>query len=257
MNNMGMNHLQEGGVVVRGRVEIDMRQPFRSVKEAVSLFGEKVLAGEVYANKLKEMQTNKGNITGEEKNSRPKIETVVSAEPAEPEETKKQSLEKSKEEENQLMAYYLCSLRKELEETKKELQQLKSSKELISDNHHLYHHLKIPNPPDPVNEICTEIEELKFIENSTTKKDIHEAKTQPHHQVHHQFELEKKRSVKFASPPLLTRVIISKDDQEMQSSPSVNATEKKPKRKPLIPVLGFLFSRKKGHQKNGAESLRA
>ncbi|GAA0176604.1 hypothetical protein LIER_42104 [Lithospermum erythrorhizon] len=190
----------EEGVVVRGRVEIDMRQPFRSVKEAVSLFGEKVLAGEIYGNKLKEMQSTK-NV----EQCPPKARVEV--------EERKHDLEKVKEERN-TMSHYLQSLQRELEHTKRELQQLKSRK---------YEKQQMINP---------EIEQLKFVENED--------------QI---IELQKKRSVKFASPPSLTRVIVSPEIvEDLKTSP--DTSNKKLKRKFFIPMIGGLFSKKKGNKES-------
>ncbi|XP_062145043.1 WEB family protein At2g17940 [Alnus glutinosa] len=201
---------EEGGVTVAAvmqRAEIDTRAPFRSVKEAVMLFGERVLAGEIYGNKLKEIRAGASETTGH-------AQSRIGALTAELEETK-QSLEKAREEGN-FMAYCMRSLREELEQAKKEVRELKA-RELQKQ------------PFDP------EIEDLKFMENAT-KVEIMKTKTEEAK------EFEKKRYVKFASPPSLAQVIISKDRELLERPPSF----KKTKKKPLMPIIGWLFSRKKG-----------
>lgn len=149
-------------------------------------------------------------------------QTRFGAVKAELEETK-QDLRKAKEE-GTLMAHCLQSLKEELEQTKREIQELKARGEQQNNKQQ-----RLADDP--------EIEELKFIEKAPPKADEDEEE-----------ELfERKRSVKFASPPALTRVIITKDgDSGKMSSPS--QMKKKLKRRPLIPLIGALFTKKKGSQ---------
>lgn len=141
----------------------------------------------------------------------------------------KQSLQKAKEEAH-FMAYCLNSLKQELEHTKREL-------------HHLKTRELAPKQPtfDP------EIEEMKFIENA---RDV-EANNTTQREQGLEYYLEKKRSVKFASPPSLAKIITSKDVGEQMHTNS-NSSKKKLKRKPLIPFMGGLFSKKKGGQEGQA-----
>ncbi|XP_027356991.1 WEB family protein At1g75720-like [Abrus precatorius] len=201
----------ENGVMLARKAEIDTRAPFRSVKEAVSLFGEKVLAGEVYAtaNKLKKIQS--GAMENGVECSR--IENVE----AELEETR-ESLQRAREE-SMLMAHCLSSLQEELERTKQELQQLKKGE---TEKH----------------AVETEIEDVKFVENLTT----FEVKSSRFDEE--KMEFQKKRYVTFANPPSVSHVTLPQHGVEkLERHPSLRK-----KKKSLIPLIGGIFSRKKGSQ---------
>ncbi|KAF2290847.1 hypothetical protein GH714_015848 [Hevea brasiliensis] len=206
---------EEGKLVVMGRAEIDTRPPFQSVKEAVMLFGERVLAGEIYANKLKEIRANESG------HSQSRMRALT----AELEETK-QSLQKAREE-AELMANCIRSLREEQEQTKRELQWLKA-REMFKK--------------EPIIIDDPETEDLKFIENAT-KMEMKNQTTDDDDDDDEANDFGKKRYVKFASPPSLAKVIVTKE--EMLERPSTKKTMKK---KSLVPLLGWLISRKKGNQ---------
>lgn len=166
------------------------------------------------------MQKNAANENGD-------VPSKVGKVAAELEETR-QSLQKAKEE-SMVMATCLSSLEEELQRTKKELQQLKereSEKQVME----------------------TELEHLKFVEDSI---DI-EVKAETSDEG---TEFQKKRYVTFANPPSLARVMVPpQGDAALERHPSL----RKKKKKPLIPLIGGLFSRKKSSsQVSSPRGLRA
>lgn len=148
---------------------------------------------------------------------------------AELEETKL-GLQKAREE-AELMANCMRSLREELEQAKKELRWLKA-KEMFKKQP-----IIIDDP---------EIEDLKFIENATKMEMKNRTIDYDNDDDDDDAEFGKKRYVKFASPPSLARIIVTKEE-----TPSTKKTMKKS----LVPILGWLrISSKKGNQE--AESPR-
>ncbi|XP_045799273.1 WEB family protein At1g75720-like [Trifolium pratense] len=206
---------KDGVMLLTRNTEIDTRAPFRSVKEAVTLFGDKVLAGELYATatKLKHQIHGGVNENGIDQYSR--IENVA----AELEETR-ENLEKAKEE-SMVMAHCMSSLQEELERTKQELEQLKQRE---TEKHQVE---------------TSEIEDVKFVENLTT----FEVKSSRFDEEL-MMEFQKKRYVTFANPPSVSHVMLpqSEGDEKLERHPSL----RKKKKKSLLPLIGSIFSRKRG-----------
>ncbi|KAL1351722.1 hypothetical protein HN51_015601 [Arachis hypogaea] len=220
--------MENGGVMMVGtrKGEIDTKPPFRSVKEAVSLFADKLL----YASQFKQSEAIMENRVIIDEPLSLRHEAIE----AELEETK-QNLQKAKEE-TMSMAHCLSSLQEELELTRQELQQLKQ--ESMGKHHPIMQEEE---------EEAVIIEDVKDMENNKNKNNVTKFDDD---------ELQKKRYVTFANTPSLTHIIspspqpLTLEVEKLKRHHSFGSEKKKKNKiKPLIPLIGFggIFSKKKGN----------
>lgn len=146
--------------------------------------------------------------------------------------------------EKQKMEGRISALKEELDKAKGELEQLKeresSEKKVIE--------LEKVRESSEKKVIELDTEDLKFVENSN---EVEIEKTPANNPT---VELQKKRYVTFASPPAVihtspvkTTIMLERQYSLGNESDSLKSKKKNGKKKPLIPLIGAFFIRKKGH----------
>ncbi|CAA0816678.1 WEB family protein [Striga hermonthica] len=218
--------MEEDGFREMNKAEIDTRAPFRSVKEAVMLFGDRVLASEVYGSRLKQMHEGTAVIG---KYTNVKVDELEEA---------KQSLRKAREESME-MATTLFFLQQELERTRIELQQLKTCELWDHNKDHHRHRIELDSDL---------LEEVKFVEEDTNAGLMI---TETDHRMiidncdrNYKSDSQRKKYVRFANPPCVAQIVLPNhagDDESVFQRQSSIKKKKKKQVAEFIRVLNCFF----------------
>ncbi|KAG1369956.1 WEB family protein [Cocos nucifera] len=214
--------------VVVERAEVDTTRPFRSVKEAIAVFGERLLSGDAYSQKT--MSNAKIDVTPKPIYSLPAPKPIYSASSTPPSYTSSASQFNQDGEDELIIFSSLRKLEAELEETKRELMLLKEREsEMELAVAALNAQLQKSMSKLAEMEATKAAEDSMAIENKVRSDRWAEERTR---------DLE----AKFDYLPTLAQALSLGGIEDDFGG---RKKRKVPKKKPIIPLIGDMFSRKK------------
>ncbi|XP_010930681.1 WEB family protein At3g51220 [Elaeis guineensis] len=217
--------------VIIERAEVDTTRPFRSVKEAIAVFGERLLSGDAYSQKT--ISNAKIDIAPKPIYALPAPKPIYSASSSPPSYTSSASQFNQEREDELIIFSSLKKLEAELEETKRELMLLKERES------------EMEIAVTALNaQLQRSLSKLAEMEATKAAEDSMAIEAQSNKVRSDRWAEERTRDLeaKFDYLPTLAQALSLGGIEDDFGG---RKKRKVPKKKPIIPLIGDMFSRKK------------